>query len=145
MKKQMKAVGAVVGVILLGGALGACRPHGSHGGHGKQLREHFDASLKKVGTTKEQMAKINGVTDQIVADGRQVSKSNKGVAAKVAGGLLLDNPDRQGLHKAVDDKAQEFAGFAHRTVDRLIEISAMLTSEQRAKLKKGLESAHGEK
>jgi len=145
MTKKMKAVAAVVGVVLLGAALGACRPHGSHGGHGKQLREHFDASLKKVGATKEQRAKIDVVTDQMVADGEQVSKSNKGIAAQVAGGLLLDKPDRQWLHKVVDDKALEFAGFAHRSVDRLLEINALLTPEQRSKLKKGLESAHGEK
>ena len=132
MKNSMKAVGAVVGVVLLGATMGACRPHGSHGEHGKKLREHFDASLNKV-------------TDQIVADGQRVSKSTKGVSAKVAGGLLLDNPDRQWLHKTVDDKALEFTGFAHRTVDRLLEISALLTPEQRAKLKKWLESAHGEK
>lgn len=145
MKKTMKAVGAIAGVVLLGAVLGACRPHGSHDDHVKQLREHFDASLKKVGATDEQRAKIGGVTDQIVADGQQLSKSHKDVAAKVAGCLLLDNPNREWLHKTVDEKSLEVTGFAHRTIDHLIEISAMLTSEQRVKLKEKIESAHAGK
>lgn len=145
MKKNMKAVSAVIGVVLLSGMMVACKPHGSHRDHGKKVKEHVDASLKKVGATGEQRAKIGVITDQMVADGQQVAASNKGVSAKVAGCLLLDEPNRGWLHKTVDEKALEFTGFAHRTVDRLIEISAMLTPEQRAKLKKVLESAHGEK
>jgi hypothetical protein len=43
----------------------------------------------------------------------------------------------------VDEKAKEFTEFTHRTVDHLIEISAMLTPEQRSELKKGFDSAHG--
>lgn len=145
MKKNIKAVSAVIGVVLLSGMMVACKPNGSHGDHGKKVKEHVEASLKKVGATEEQRAKIGVVTDQIVADGKQVAASNKGVSAQVAGCLLLDEPNRGWLHKTVDEKALQLTGFAHRTVDRLIEISAMLTPEQRAKLKKGLESAHGEK
>ncbi|HBG05976.1 MAG: hypothetical protein A2075_16415 [Geobacteraceae bacterium GWC2_58_44] len=145
MDKRIKGVGAVVGVVLLGGMVAACKPHGSHGDHAQKAREHFESSLKKVGATDEQRTRIGVVTDQIVADGQQISKNGKGVSAKVAGCLLLDNPNREWLHKTVDEKALEFTGFAHRTVDRLIEISAMLTPEQRAKLKKGVESGHGEK
>jgi len=145
MKKNMKSVGTIVGVVILGAMMGACRPHGSHGDHVKQLREHLDSSLKKVGATDEQRAKIGGVTDQIVADGQQLSKSHKDVAAQVAGCLLLDHPNREWLHKKVDEKSQEVTRFAHRTIDHLIEISAMLTSEQRVELKKRIDSAHGEK
>lgn len=92
-----------------------------------------------------QRAKIGGVTDQIVADGQQLSKSHKEVAANVADCLLLDHPNREWLHKTLDEKSLEVTGFAHRTIDHLIEISAMLTSEQRVGLKKRIDSAHGEK
>jgi len=63
----------------------------------------------------------------------------------VTGCLLHDNPNREWLHKTVDEKSLEITGFAHRTIDHLIEISAMLTPEQRVKLKKEIESAHGKK
>ncbi|QSV45491.1 Spy/CpxP family protein refolding chaperone [Geobacter benzoatilyticus] len=143
MKNGMKAVATILGVVLVSGTLAACKHHESHGDYAKKMKEHFDASLKKVGATDEQRAKIGGVSDQIVADGQQVCKNSQGLSAKVVGCLLLDTPDRQWLHNTVDEKAKELTGFAHRTVDRLIEISAMLTPEQRSELKKGFDSAHG--
>ena len=145
MKKGMKAVAAIFGVALMSGMVTACKHHGSHGDHAKKLKEHVEASLKKVGATDEQRAKIGEVTDRIVADGQAARKNSQGLTAKVAGCLLLDTPDRDWLHKTVDDKAKEYTGFAHRTVDRLIEISAMLTPAQRSELKKGFDSAHGAK
>lgn len=145
MRKGMKAVAAVLGVVLVSGALTACKHHGSHGDLSGKLKEHVDASLNKVGATDEQKAKIGVVTDQIVADGQQLRKNDQGLKAKVVGCLLLDTPDREWLHNTVDEKAKEFTGFAHRTVDRLIEISAVLSPEQRSELKKRFVSAHDEK
>lgn len=40
----------------------------------------------------------------------------------------------------IPGKTKEFAEFAHRTVDSLIEINGTLTSERRAELKKQIES-----
>ncbi|MBT1077276.1 hypothetical protein [Geobacter grbiciae] len=57
MKSGMKAVAAILAVVLASGTLAACKHHGSHGDHAKKMKEHFDASLKKVGTTDEQRAK----------------------------------------------------------------------------------------
>lgn len=145
MKKGMKAVAAVLGVALVSGALTACKHHGSDGDLSGKLKEHVNASLKKIGATDEQKVKIGVVTDQIVADGQQLRKKDQGLKAKVVGCLLQDNPDREWLHNTVDEKAREFTGFAHRTVDRLMEISAVLSPEQRSELKKKFESAHGEK
>lgn len=143
MKKGMKTIAAVLGVVLVSGSLAACRDHGSHGDHFGKVKEHIDASLKKVGATDEQRAKIGGIADQIVSDGQQLKKANQGLKARFVGCLLLDTPNREWLHSTVDEKAKELTVFAHRTVDRLIEISAVLTPEQRSELKKGIEAAHG--
>jgi Spy/CpxP family protein refolding chaperone len=145
MKKGMKAVAAILGIVLVGGTLGACKHHGSHGDHAEKIKEHIDASLKKIGATDEQRTKIGGVTNQIVTDGQQLCKNDPELKAKVVGCLLLDTPNREWLHTTVDEKAKELTGFAHRTVDRLIEISAMLTPEQRSELKKQYKSSHGAK
>lgn len=145
MKKGMKAVAAILGVVLAGGALAGCRHHGSHGDIAGKLKQHVDASLKKVGATDEQRGKINEGMAQISADGQQVYKNNQGMNARVVGALLQDTPDSQLLHRTVDEKTREFAEFAHRTVDRLVAMSAVLTHEQRAELLKRFESAHGAK
>lgn len=143
MKSGMKVVAAILTVVLASGTLAACKCHVSHDDYAKKVKEHFDASLKKVGATGEQKAKIDGVRDQIVSDGQQVYSNNKGLTGRVVGCLLLDTPNRQWLHNTVDETAKEFTEFAHRTIDRLIEISAMLTPEQRSELKKGFDSVHG--
>lgn len=145
MKKGMKTVAAILGVILVSGTVSACKHHGSHGDHAGKLKEHMSDSLEKVGASDQQKAKIGGVMDQIAADGQLQCKNSQGLKAKVVGSLLLDTPDREWLHSTVDEKAKEVTGFAHRTVDRLIEISAVLTPGQRAELKKGYESSHGAK
>jgi Spy/CpxP family protein refolding chaperone len=143
MKKGMRTIALLLGITLTGGAVTACRHHGSPGDHVGKLREHIDASLEKAGASKEQRTKIGGIEDQILADGRQICRNNQGLSARVVGCLLLDTPDRGWLHTTVDEKARELTAFAHRTVDRLVEISAILTPEQRLELKKGFEANHG--
>lgn len=141
MKKGFKAIAAVMAVASLG-ALAACK-HGHQGHDPKELKGHIESTLKKVGTTEEQQAKIGTITDRIIADCGEIHKNSQGLRQKFVACLLLDNPDREWLHKTVDEKAKEFTAFAHRTVDSLIEISGSLTPEQRAELKKRFEAAHG--
>lgn len=137
MNKILKAVAAVVAVTSLG-ALAACN-HGNQMHDPKKLKAHVESQLKKIGATEEQKAKIGAVTDSIIADGCSLHKSNQGLGLKFAGCLLQDHPDRAWLHRTVDEKALEFAAFAHRTVDSLLDISGTLTPQQRAQLKKRIE------
>lgn len=142
MKKMLKAVVAGMAILSVG-ALAACKPHSGH--DAKKLKEHVEASLKKVGATDEQLVKIGAVTDKIIADGSDLCKNSQGLGKKFAGCLLLDKPNKEWLHQTVDEKAKEMTAFAHRTVDNLIEISGMLTGEQRAKLLTSYDAAHGTK
>jgi len=89
--------------------------------------------------------KIGAVTDRIIADGSDLCRNSQGLGKKFAGCLLLDKPDKEWLHQTVDEKAKEMTAFAHRTVDNLIEISGMLTGEQRAKLQTSYDATHGKK
>ena len=134
MKMRWKSVVAVVAVVSAG-MLSACK-HGHSGCDPKMLKEHVDSKLKAIGATGDQRAKIGGITDGIVADLQELQQKNKGISQKFIGCLLLDKPDSQWLHATVDEKAQELAAFAHRTVDRLIDVSGNLTPEQRAEIRK---------
>lgn len=144
MNKGIRKVTAILGVVAMVGALGACKRCGSHGGLSGKIKEHVTASLDKVGATGGQKASINSEVDQIVADGKAIHDGNQGLKNKVVACLLLDTPNSAWLHATVDEKAKELTGFAHRTVDRLIRISAVLTPAQRAELQKRYESAHGD-
>lgn len=138
MKKAVKAIAAVVAVTSLG-ALAACKV--SPMAHDpKKLKAHVESKLKGIGATEEQRIKIGLITDQIIKDCSEIHRNNKGLRAKFVGCLLLDSPNREWLHQAVDEKTKELAEFAHRTVDSLIEMSATLTPAQRAELKKQIEA-----
>lgn len=142
MMTSFKAAAACLVVVSLS-ALTACKA--DHGHDPKKLKSHIDKSLKKVGASEEQRAKIAVISDRIIADGGGLCKASQGLPKKFAACLLLDQPNKQWLHQTVDEKAKELTAFAHRTVDSLIEISGTLTPEQRAKLQAGYESAHGKK
>lgn len=141
MKKGFKAVAVVVAVASLG-VLAACK-HGHQGFGPEKLKEHVESELKKIGATDEQQTKIGTISDRIIADCGEIHKNSKELSQKFVDCLLLDNPNREWLHRTVDEKAKEFTAFAHRTIDSLIEISGTLTPEQRAEVKKRFEAAHG--
>lgn len=145
MKKGLKAVTAIMGVVLVSGALAACKYHDSHRDHGRMMKEHIDSTLHKIGATEEQRAKIGEVTDQIVTDGKQLCKNDSGLKASFVGSLMQEKPDSKLLHNVVDEKAKDLTAFAHRTVDRLIEISSILTPKQKTDLYERYQSAHGSK
>lgn len=141
-KTTLKVLVAVMAVISLG-TLVACKAH--HGHDPEKLKDHVEASLKKVGATEEQQAKIGVVTDRILADGGELCKKSQGLGKQFTDCLLQEQPNKEWLHQTVDEKAKELTAFAHRTVDSLIEISGMLTVEQRTKLKTRYDAAHGTK
>lgn len=142
MKQMMRITVFCLAVVSLT-ALAACKDGHGHGQDPAKLKSHVDKSLKKIGASEEQRTKVGAVSDAILADCKGLHEANKGVGKQVAGCLLSDQPDRQWLHRTVDDKARQLTDFAHRTVDRLVEISQTLTPEQRVKLKEGFEKAHG--
>lgn len=142
MKRRLQVLVAVMAVISLG-TLAACKAH--HGHDPEKLKEHVEASLKKVGATEEQQARIGAVTDRILADGGELRKKSPGLGKQFTDSLLQEQPNKEWLHQTVDEKAKELTAFAHRTVDSLIEISGMLTTEQRTQLKNKYDAAHGTK
>lgn len=150
MRKAFKPITAIVAVLLAAGMLTACHHH-RHGGHhdpekmAKRLELHLDHVLDQVDATPQQRDNIRLISAQIAEDARQFRSKGEEGHGKIVAGLLLDVPDRQWLHGQVDQKTREMNEFAHRTVDRLIEISAVLTPEQRVELKKRFDSAHGKK
>jgi Spy/CpxP family protein refolding chaperone len=142
--KTLKMMAAGLAVVAMG-TLSACKCHKGQGHDPEKMKQHVTSSLKKIGATEEQQKNIGVVSDRIIADGSELYQSNQGLGKKVVGCLLLDQPNKGWLHQTVDDKAREMTAFAHRTVDSLIEISAMLTPEQRKNLSSRYEDAHGTK
>lgn len=149
MKKAFKPLTAIVTLVLVGGLLTAC--HHQHRGHGdpekmvERLEGHLEHVLDKVDATPQQRDQILLISTQIAEDVKQLHRNGAGKHGEILANLLSDTPDKQQLHSLVDQKTIEMNEFTHRTLDRLIEISAVLTPEQRLDLKTRFESAHGKK
>jgi Spy/CpxP family protein refolding chaperone len=146
MKKSFKVTAAIVGVILVGGLLSACHPrHGYHGDPERiaaRVEKHIDRVLSKIDATEDQTNQIHLIVGQVIEDARQMHEQGAATRGTVAAELFSDTPDREWLHQRVDEKAKEMAAFSHRTVDRLIDISAVLTPEQRVELHQRFADAH---
>ncbi len=148
MKKGFKALVSVLVLALAGGLFAGCHHH-RHSYHGnpekmaEKLEKHLDRALSKIDATEEQRNRIHLIAGEIIEDARATRKESAGGHGRILDSLLLDNPDREYLHQRLDEKAEAMTEFGHRTVDRLIEISAVLTPAQRAELQERFESAHG--
>lgn len=149
MKKVSKALMAVFTLLFTGSMLSAChnhfRDHMTPEKVAEKMLDHVDRGLKKLGTTDEQNEKIHLITSRISEDAIQTHKSCSAGKSRLIANLLSDNPNREELHQQVDEKAKATTEFVHRVMDRMIEISAVLSREQRYELMKRYESKHGSK
>jgi len=150
MKNIFKPILVIGAAIFVGGLLTACNYHRCGGHHdpekiAKRFEKHLTHVFDRIDTTPEQTGAIRLISAQIVADAKQLHASGMEDQEKIVACLLLDEPDREWLHDQVNQKTREMNEFTHRTVDRLIKISEILTPEQRMELKKRFDSAHGNK
>ena len=111
----------------------------------QMVEKHLDKVLDSVDVTVEQRNKIDLITEQIIVDAQQVSSQHAEDRGKIVACIMLDEPASEWLHSKVEEKAKAWTEFSHRSIDRFVEISAVLTTEQRVKLKEKFAAAHGAK
>ena len=145
MKNGMKPLIAALAILISGSLLSGCHPPmgpPSPEELAAFLEKRFNKVLSKLGTTEEQDEKIAAITRRITEDALETHKQFKEDHGRSMIELLSDNPEVQALHDKVDQRSLAITGFIHRTLDRLLEINAILTPEQRIKLKERMEKAH---
>lgn len=111
---------------------------------GQKFETYFDRVLKSIDATAEQKEKINAIITEIRRDAVTVYHANDLNQGLIVKGILTADPDATVLHEQLHQKTMEMDAFAHRTLDHLLEINALLTAEQRAELKYRYEQSHGE-
>ena len=110
---------------------------------GQKFETYFDHVLKSIDATAEQKEQINSIISEIRRDAVAVYHENDLNQGVIVNGILTDHPDRTALHDQLHQKTMEMDAFAHRTLDHLLEINALLTVKQRAELKYRYEQSHG--
>ena len=147
MKKILKGTTLIAIGVLVCSSLVACK-HFSNAHHDpeklvKMVETHIDNVLDKIDVTEKQHGKINLITDQIIADAKKTRSSHLEERDNIVACILLDEPNRDWLHAEMEERSKVWTEFSHRSVDRLIEISAVLTAEQRTELKTRYNKTHG--
>lgn len=147
MNKSYKRIVAVLAAVLVTSILAAChhghRDHGNTKGFAIFMEKSVAHVLSSINVTDEQREQIDRLTGELVEDAKQVRSGHEADRDNIVACLLLDKPNSDWLHGKVDEKAKAWTEFSHRSVDRLIEISAVLSPEQRQELKERFASAHG--
>ena len=144
----MKKIALLIAAALVCTSLVACKhfsnPHDPER-MVQTVEKHIEKVLDSLDVTVEQRKKIDLITEQIIADAQQVSSQHAEDRGKIVACIMLDDPASEWLHSKVEEKAKAWTEFSHRSIDRFVEISAVLTTEQRVKLKEKFAAAHGAK
>lgn len=144
----MKKIALLIAAALVCTSLVACKHFSNPHDPEKMVQmveKHLEKVLDSLDVTVEQRKKIDLITEQIIADAQQVSSQHAEDRGKIVACIMLDEPASEWLHSKVDEKAKAWTEFSHRSIDRFVEISAVLTTEQRVKLKEKFAAAHGAK
>jgi Spy/CpxP family protein refolding chaperone len=141
---------AAGGVGMLGvGAWGA-HAQGRFGGHRDPLmmRKFIDFAVNEkldaIGATDAQKQKVREVKDRLMKDGRALHESHAVLRDKVLALLAQDNPDAAQLKALIRERTDAVSRFGDEAADAIVEIHAVLTTEQRQKLLAGAREHLGE-
>ncbi len=86
------------------------------------------------------MAEVNGM----LADVERLHDDKQGHHDIIFAEASKDTPDAERLHGLIDEKTKKMNAFAHRALDRLLAVHAILTPDQRAELLEQAEEYHAD-
>jgi Spy/CpxP family protein refolding chaperone len=148
MHKKFKTVMAACAIMMSGSLLTGCNYHGKFHGNPEEfagkIEKHINQSLDKIGASQQQKDEIGQITSQIHEDAQATYAEWKTERGQLITGLFADSPNSEEMKRQLDMQSQAMTEFSHRTLDRLIAMSALLTPEQRKELRQRFESAHSQ-
>ncbi len=138
MKTGIRLFELVLVVVLAGSLLGACQHYSEDERPEKmigRMEKQIDRALTMVEASPEQRSQIALITSRIRYDALLSYHKYSENRGSMIVELLSDNPDLEALHQQVDKRTLAMAEFSHRLLNRFVEISGVLSPDQRAKLK----------
>lgn len=132
------AIGAVLGTAGLAIAGGGPGGHGGPGGRGG-FGAHLYHLYAELDLTEAQQTQLDAVRDFVRDEAEQDRDDRMADAEKVSRLLSQANPDRNTIHKLIDERAAQKVDLAHDTVDKILDLHATLTDAQRAELVSDIE------
>ncbi len=142
MKKTLGiAALALIGFVTLTGFRGGCgRPDGRDpAAMAAFVTDRVDDALDDLDATDTQRAQVMVIKDRMLAEGQKLKATREATHEVLRAEWASEKPDAAKLHALVDARAEEMKAMAHQAVDAAVEVHAVLTPEQRAKLAKKAE------
>lgn len=108
----------------------------------QKVNKGLDRVLSKLDATQTQQTKIKAMAKEVISDGHKIKTSHKKTAAQLKAQWNSARPDRKQVHKIVDGQLKVMRAFVHKVVDKVVDLHAVLTPEQRKELTELGEKLH---
>lgn len=145
MKKKRALIQTIITIIVPGLLLTGCHHPRTTASERfeKKVEKHIEQVLNSIDATDEQKTRIHAIADAIQQDFATTYRNRSFDYHEALENVFSDHPYAPQLHEQLDAKAEKMNAFSHRMLDRLLEINAVLTPEQRSELKQKFQKAHG--
>lgn len=141
-----KMITAALSVCLSLALVGCGAPPDNHNLSEAQIQQRvnkgLDKALGKLDATDTQKVKVKAMAKDLIRKGRKVKDSHKVTRDKLKAQWNSPRPDRKAVHKIVDTQLDVMKGFIHQVVDKVVDLHAVLTPEQRQELQQLGEKLH---
>jgi len=140
-QKALLAVPLLAGVVVLAGWRGGCGGH-----HGppdperanRMITSRVEDVLDDLDAAPEQRTRVLALKDRLFQRGLAAREGQQEAVHEVVAQWDVAAPDAAKVHALVDARIDAMRKLAHEAVDAGVELHAVLTPEQRAKLSKKL-------
>ncbi len=135
----MKKMITVLGSACLALALVGCGPPPadkeiSEAEVHQKVNKGLERVMGKLDATQTQQTKVKAMARELITEGHKVRVSHKKTAAQLKAQWASPRPDRKKAHQLVDVQLKVMRTLIHKVVDKVVDLHAVLTPQQRKEL-----------
>lgn len=116
---------------------------GGCGGHGhdpasvdRMVTSRIEDALEDLDATPAQKGQVMALKDRVLQQGMALRQGGRETKQELLAQWDSAAPDRARVHALIDARADAMRAFAHQAADAAVDLHAILTPEQRARISK---------
>lgn len=136
MRRKLVFVGIIVSIVAIAGVAFAGWGHGkwSPDRMKKFVEWRVDSALDEVDATKAQRTLVHAEKDALFKEAMAIKDRRGDMKQLFVDAWTAEKPDADALHKAVDDRIDEWRALAHKAVDSGLKVHGGFEASQRKAL-----------
>jgi protein CpxP len=91
----------------------------------------LDDALDDIDATDRQREAVEAAKDRLIDRAFELRKDEDGTRESLKTQLLSDKPDKEAVHKLVDETVERWRAFAHEAADEALELNPQFDRKQR--------------